>query len=85
MRPRTEYNDARRMLVRLLHQDDDGPIVGVEDFKDSEREFMKITCAHVVIMYHLCYMSGFEETEAKKGWDALVVATDKMLKEICTL
>jgi hypothetical protein len=83
MRPRNEYHDARRMLVELFRQPDDGPIIGIDEFSNDQREFMKTTCASTVMLYTICYIAGFDADEAKRGLKALEL--EKLIDEICEL
>jgi hypothetical protein len=83
MRPSTEYHDARRMMIELFRLPDDGPVVGVDNLIDHEREFMKATCATTVLLYTLCHMAGLDAEEAKQGLKCLEL--EKHINEICDL
>ena len=83
MRPVTEYHDARRMLVELLRQAGDGPVMGVTELSVTEREFMMATCAATVLLYTICYTAAFDADEAKRGLKALQLEMEKHVDEIC--
>jgi hypothetical protein len=72
------------MLIKLLQRDGDGP-VDIPNFTESERNFMRTTCAHTVVLYTICFMADFDEARAKEGFASLAVNTDKMIEEICSL
>lgn len=82
MRLSTEYHDARRMLRHLLKMPGDGKVEAT-GYTEAETEFMKATCAHVVMLYQICFMAGFDAANAMKGVEALTVETKKMVYEIC--
>jgi hypothetical protein len=82
MRPRTEYHDARRMLIKLLQQPDDGP-VDISGLDEGERDFLKATCTLTVLLYQICFMAKFEAELALQGYAALTVAVLPTIYAIC--
>lgn len=84
MRPRTEYHDARRLLIALLQQPDDGP-VDLKGISDREKAFGTVTSAHLVILYQLCHAAGFDADEARVGLAKLSENAAAQIEEICTI
>lgn len=82
MRPANEYHDARRMLIALLSQPNDGP-VDISGLSEAEARFLEATCAVTVLLYNICHTAGFDADEAMKGVAALEIA--RHVEEICEL
>jgi hypothetical protein len=78
---RNEYHDARLLLIELFRLPNDGPVIGVDEFTEDQREFMKATCAATVLLYNICYTAGFDASEAKRGLKALEL--EKLIDGIC--
>jgi hypothetical protein len=68
---KTEYDDARRMLVELLHRDDDRPVAGIGALSAKDQDFLITTCAATVMLITLARIASFEEASALKGLAAL--------------
>jgi hypothetical protein len=78
---RTNYNDARRMLVELLRDPDDGPVAGLDVMSDNDKRFLVSTCAVTVLMHQICFIAHYDEEEAKRGVVAMQI--DKRISDIC--
>jgi hypothetical protein len=68
---KTDFEEARRMLVELLWCDDDAPVVGVDALSHYERDFLITTCAATIMLGQICRIAGFNEADALKGLAAL--------------
>jgi hypothetical protein len=82
MRPAEEYHNARRMLIALLSQPDDGP-VDISGLSEVDARFLGASCAATVLLYNICYTADFDANEAMKGVAALEMA--RHVEEICEL
>jgi hypothetical protein len=80
MKPRTEYHDARRIMIELYREDGDDP-VNIAVYSEREREFMKATCASTVLLHTVCRIAGFNAAEAKRGLKAMEL--EQMIERIC--
>jgi hypothetical protein len=76
-------HDARRMLVALLEQEDDAPVLGVDELSIEERLFLLSTCSAVVIERAICMTCGYRSDLAIEGLDALVVTMRDRIKKLC--
>ena len=83
MRPPNEYHDARRMLRTLLEHAGDGTVALPPTWTDKEREFLIVTCAHTIVLYHISMMAGFDAAAAMDGMAELNASLRKQIYAIC--
>lgn len=57
---RTEYDDARGVLVELLHRDHDRPVAGVDALNAKDEDFLIVTCAATVMLITLARIASSE-------------------------
>jgi len=77
----TNLSDARRMLVKLLQRDGDGPILGLDDLSKSDKLFLTATCATIILASSIAITAGFNKKMAREGLKLLHV--DECLDELC--
>jgi len=83
MRPAKEYHQSRLMLRELLKRPQDGKVDMPKEWTDKERDFLSVTCAHIVMLYHIAMQAGFDAETACKGVEALHASMRKIMYEIC--
>jgi len=77
----TDYDEARRTLVRLLHWKYDAPVFGVENYNAKENQFMIATCAATVLLHTISRVANYHEEDAQEGLKALEL--ERNLADLC--
>ena len=82
MKQDTNPDDARRMLVALLRNKNDGPVRGIAELSPRDVMFLITTCATTIMLESLAAQSNYHREAALAGFDAL--HTD-MLVRLCAI
>jgi hypothetical protein len=78
----TDPNDARRMLVALLRNKNDGPVHGIAKLSARDVLFLITTCAATVMLESIAAQAHYQRDEALAGLDAM--HTD-MMTRLCAI
>jgi hypothetical protein len=78
----TSFDEARIMLVALLHEPGDRLVFGLAELSPSERLFLTNTCCATVIAYALCATTNNDVAGALQGLEALQAGIIAQVKQI---
>jgi hypothetical protein len=83
--PKTDDEDARRTLVKLLSRpyDSDSDLEGFDEISESDKLFLISTCSSVMIELAICLTCSFDKAAAVEGVEALMDGMKKHVVQRC--
>jgi len=83
MRDEQDFQDSRRMLVALLAQDNDPPMIGLDEIDVTDRLKTVVTASADVIVHTLCLFTAYRSDKAQEGLTKLIEDMRRKIGRLC--
>ena len=83
MRDEQSFQDSRRMLVALLAQEDDPPLIGLDEIDVTDRLKTVVTASADVIVHTLCLFSNYRSDVVHEGLTKLIEDMRRNIGRLC--